>query len=61
MPSRLPTTSHLRGTGASSAGEPTGGEHKTRPFLHRLAWFIAIWAASVAFLGLVAALIRIAL
>jgi hypothetical protein len=61
MSSRLPTTSRLPGTGASSAGEPTVGEHKTRPFLHRLAWFIAIWAASVAFLGLVAALIRLAL
>ncbi len=61
MPSRLPTTSHLRGTGASSAGETTDGEQKTRPFLHRFTWFIAIWAASVAFLGLVAALIRLAL
>ena len=61
MSSRLPTTSRLPGTGASRAGEPTVGEHKTRPFLHRLAWFIAIWATSVAFLGLVAALIRLAL
>jgi uncharacterized protein DUF2474 len=61
MPSRLPTNSPVRETGASSAGETAGGGHKTRPFLHRLAWFIAIWAASVAFLTLVAALIRLAL
>ncbi len=61
MPSRLPTDSPMRDTGASSAGETADDGHKTRPFLHRLAWFIVIWAASVAFLALVAALIRLAL
>lgn len=32
-----------------------------RPLITRLAWFIAIWAGSVAALGAVALLIRLAL
>ncbi len=61
MPSRRPAT--------PAADEPrashnvSGADHarNQRPFLQRLAWFVAIWAASVAFLSLIAALIRLAL
>ena len=61
MPSRRPINAPAGDTGAENANEAAGDGHKTRPFFHRLAWFIGLWAASVAFLGLVAALIRLAL
>lgn len=35
-----------------------GGEGEERPFWGRLAWLVAIWGASVAALGVVAAVIR---
>lgn len=37
-------------------GEPGGGD--SRPLWQRLAWLVAIWGASVAVLGIVAAVIR---
>ena len=48
-------------TTPSRDGGSNAGDYAPRRFLHRIAWFIAIWAASVAALSLVAALIRLAL
>lgn len=54
-------TGLVSNTAPSGDGGSNASAQAPRPFLLRLAWFIAIWAASVAALSLVAALIRLAL
>ncbi len=61
MASSRSTASTVRESRSSPATNKAGDTEKHRSFLHRLAWFVGIWAASVAFLGLIAALIRLAL
>ena len=61
MPSRRPTNPAADAPRPSHAVNGTDHAGNQQSFLQRIAWFVAIWAASVAFLSLIAALIRLAL